>query len=186
MAPVGRLAAEIAGDALADEGLVPLTRLGTEGIVARVVQELRGSGAPDRYEVVSDKPGFARAVATTVEELRLGLVSADRVEKAVPGLSVVADRYAAVLAEAHSPPSRSAARGANGSTACRVTRALRRPERILSTLSELAPMSDVVPVDLHEVRPPPWGAALGELRDRASSGHGRPPAASRRTPRHRS
>jgi ATP-dependent helicase/nuclease subunit B len=92
-ATVGRLAAEIAGDALADEGLVPLTRLGTEEIVARVIQELRGSGALDRYEVVSDKPGFARAVAATLEELRLGLVSADCVEEAAPGLSVVADRY---------------------------------------------------------------------------------------------
>jgi hypothetical protein len=75
-ATMGRLSAEIAGDALADEGLVPLTRLGTEGIASRVIQEVRGSGALDRYEVVSDKPGFARAVATTLEELRLGLVSA--------------------------------------------------------------------------------------------------------------
>jgi ATP-dependent helicase/nuclease subunit B len=100
-ATVGRLAAEIASDALADQGLVPLTRLGTERIVARVIQELRGFGALDRYEVVSDRPGFAQAVAATLEELRLGLVSADRVEKVAPGLSVVVDRYVAVLAEAH-------------------------------------------------------------------------------------
>jgi hypothetical protein len=53
------------------------------------------------------------------------------------------------------------------------TRALRQPERILSTLSELAPMSEVGPVDLHEVRLVLSGRLLEVAVPPPKSRHGR-------------
>ncbi len=83
----GRLAAEIAGDVVVAERLVPITRFATEGLVARVIQGLRGAGGLGHYAGVDQSLGFARAIASTVEELRLGLISPERVDQTAPDLA---------------------------------------------------------------------------------------------------
>src|ERR1700747_1377528 len=53
-----QLAATIAGPLLAERGLVSLSRVGTEAIVARLVHRLRIEGKLGRYQSVSEMPGF--------------------------------------------------------------------------------------------------------------------------------
>ena len=70
-----QLASDLARPAMADLGLAPLTGLGREAIAARVVHETRsllGYFAP-----VAGMPGFARALARTIGELRLAGVAAE-------------------------------------------------------------------------------------------------------------
>jgi CRISPR/Cas system-associated exonuclease Cas4 (RecB family) len=72
-----QLAAGLAAAGLARRGLAPSTALGAEALAARVTFEATGAGALDYFEPVARFPGFARAVASTVGELRLAHVSAD-------------------------------------------------------------------------------------------------------------
>ena len=96
----GRLAAEIAGDVVVEKKLVPITRFATDGLMARVIQDLRASGGLGRYAAVAQYPGFARAVGATIEELRLGLISAERIDEEAPGLAEMAVKYGTALASA--------------------------------------------------------------------------------------
>jgi hypothetical protein len=66
-----QLAAAIAAPALATRGLVPLSRLGTEAVVARLVHRMRAEGALSQYDAVADTPGFPRAIAGVITELRM-------------------------------------------------------------------------------------------------------------------
>ena len=74
---LSQLAATIATPALAARGLIPLTRVGTEASVARLVHRLRAEGGLGRYDVVSATPGFPRAVAGVIAELRVARVPSD-------------------------------------------------------------------------------------------------------------
>jgi hypothetical protein len=68
--------------------------------MARVIQDLRASGGLGRYAAVAQYPGFARAVGATIEELRLGLISAERIAEEAPGLAEMAVKYGTALASA--------------------------------------------------------------------------------------
>jgi ATP-dependent helicase/nuclease subunit B len=96
----GRLAAEIADDVVVEKKLVAITRFATDGLMARVIQDLRASRSVGRYAGVAQDPGFARAVAATIEELRLGLISAERVDQEAPGLAAMGVKYGTALASA--------------------------------------------------------------------------------------
>jgi ATP-dependent helicase/nuclease subunit B len=74
---LSQLAAVIAAPALAARGLIPLSRVGTEAIVARLVHRLRAEGRLGRYDAVSATPGFPRAVAGVIAELRVARVPSD-------------------------------------------------------------------------------------------------------------
>lgn len=65
-----QLVATLAADELADRGLAPSSVLGTEASCARVAFALREDDRIDRLAHVSAFPGFARALAATIEELR--------------------------------------------------------------------------------------------------------------------
>jgi ATP-dependent helicase/nuclease subunit B len=67
---LSQLATAIAAPALAARGLIPLSRVGTEAIVARLVHRLRAEGGLGRYDAVSATPGFPSAVAGVIAELR--------------------------------------------------------------------------------------------------------------------
>src|SRR5262249_20923986 len=95
-----RLAAEIAGDVVVEKKLVPITRFATDGLMTRAIRELRASGGLGRYAAVAQYPGFARAVGATIEELRLDLISADRVGEEAPALGDMAVKYGTALASA--------------------------------------------------------------------------------------
>ncbi|MFN2549918.1 MAG: PD-(D/E)XK nuclease family protein [Myxococcales bacterium] len=68
---LGRLAAVVAADALAARGLSPLSPLGIEAVCARVVHQLGHAGELGKFQAVAQQPGLGRALAQTLQEVRL-------------------------------------------------------------------------------------------------------------------
>ena len=91
------LALELALPALAAAGKVPLRGLALEALVTRVVHELATEGKLGRYAVLGERPGFVRALARTLSDLRLGCVSPARVAVHAPELARVLTGYEAAL-----------------------------------------------------------------------------------------
>ncbi|MBM3792903.1 MAG: Dna2/Cas4 domain-containing protein [Acidobacteria bacterium] len=73
---LSHLAAQLASPELARWGLAPVSMLGLEALVARVVHELRASRRLPYFHPVADTPGFVRAAARTLTELRMENVGA--------------------------------------------------------------------------------------------------------------
>ena len=71
-----QLAADLATSALAARGLAPVSVLGTEALAARAVSIRTAAGELEYFAPVADAPGFPRALATTLRELRSGGVDA--------------------------------------------------------------------------------------------------------------
>ncbi|HKE87684.1 MAG TPA: PD-(D/E)XK nuclease family protein [Vicinamibacterales bacterium] len=69
-----QLAARSAMLALANEGVAPSTWLGAEAVAARAVFEAQHDASLRYFEPVASTPGFPRALARTVQELRLARV----------------------------------------------------------------------------------------------------------------
>ncbi len=67
------LSVRLATPALVSEGLVPLSALGFEALVARVVARARGEGILEHFAATSRHPGFVAALARTLAEVRLAL-----------------------------------------------------------------------------------------------------------------
>lgn len=65
------LAAQLAAVEMARWGLAPVSQLGLEALTARVVHELRGTAKLPYFAPVADTPGFVRAAARTLGELRM-------------------------------------------------------------------------------------------------------------------
>jgi ATP-dependent helicase/nuclease subunit B len=95
-----RLAAALAAPLLAERELVPLSRLGANAIVARVIHRLKSERELGRYQPVGDTPGFARAIAAVIAELRLARLACDEISKVAPDLVPLTEAYEAALAEA--------------------------------------------------------------------------------------
>lgn len=74
---LGRLAGTLAEPVLAATSRVPASGLLLEAVVARVVHRLHAAGSLVHFGPVASFPGFPRAVARTLEELRLGGVVAE-------------------------------------------------------------------------------------------------------------
>jgi ATP-dependent helicase/nuclease subunit B len=94
-----QLAAAIAAPVLAERKLVPLSRLGTEAIVARVVHRLRVERGLGRYQPIGETPGFARAIAAVIAELRLARLTCDAISKVAPDLVRLTEAYETALAD---------------------------------------------------------------------------------------
>lgn len=77
---LGRLAASLAVVGLAERGIVPAGSLPLEALCARVVEELAKSGGLGRLDGVGDRPGLPRALARTLQELRLAGVEPEALE----------------------------------------------------------------------------------------------------------
>ena len=69
-----QLAVHMAAMALAQRGAVPLTSLGAEAVTARVIFETLAADTLGYFTPVARFPGFARAVASTLGELRLAQI----------------------------------------------------------------------------------------------------------------
>ena len=76
-----QLAAELARPAMAAQGLGPLSALGVEAIAAGVIHAERHSRPFVYFEAVAAMPGFARALARTLGELRLARVAPSSLER---------------------------------------------------------------------------------------------------------
>ena len=97
--PLSALAASIAAPVLATRGLIPLSRIGSEAIVARLVHRLSEEGRLGRYQAVAAAPGFPRAVAGVITELRLGRFPPDAIAGRVPDLVPLIRTYEVELKE---------------------------------------------------------------------------------------
>jgi hypothetical protein len=85
------------------EGRAPASRLGVEALVARVVHLLRKDGKIPYFAPVSTTPGFSKALAATLTELRLDRAgSAELLAAGAPGrdLSALLASYENALDEA--------------------------------------------------------------------------------------
>jgi CRISPR/Cas system-associated exonuclease Cas4 (RecB family) len=69
---LGQLASRAAGASLAARGLAVCSAFGAEAVAARAVFELAQAEGLDYLAPVADSPGFARAVASTIGEIREG------------------------------------------------------------------------------------------------------------------
>ena len=65
-------------------GLAPATTLGTDAVAARAVYEALAKGELKYFDPVARFPGFARATASTLGELRSAAVTADELSRLRP------------------------------------------------------------------------------------------------------
>jgi ATP-dependent helicase/nuclease subunit B len=92
---LNRLVGMLAADELADAGLAPADGLAAEAVAARAVFRLAPSGALDHFAPVLNLPGFSRALARTLIELRWNGVGAD----ALRAIGGAGEAIAATLAQ---------------------------------------------------------------------------------------
>lgn len=85
-----RLAVNLAAPILARNGRVPATRLSLEALTARCVHLLIADGALSYFAPVAKRPGFPRAVARTLDELRMNSVDIEAVRELPRGGSDLA------------------------------------------------------------------------------------------------
>ncbi len=90
---LGRLAALLAAEELGNRGLAPVGGLGVEAVCARLIHARRGFLG--KLEPIAAQPGLARALARTLQELRLS-----GARPASPELLQLLDAYEAELARA--------------------------------------------------------------------------------------
>jgi len=84
-----QLAGTLAAPEMADAGLTPLTRLGAEAVAARVAHAALKKNGLSYFTPVADMPGFARAVARTLTEVRFeGLTPNDLRKGGRPGVDL--------------------------------------------------------------------------------------------------
>jgi len=91
-----QLAARLAAPALAADGRSPATALGSEAIAARAAFEAHKTHSLGYFEPVARTPGFPRALARTLQELRLADVRAARLATLPLGgrdLSVLLEKF---------------------------------------------------------------------------------------------
>jgi ATP-dependent helicase/nuclease subunit B len=75
-------AGELSRAAMAERGLVPLTSLGREAVAARIAQKALERKELAYFHPVAALPGFARALARTIVELRLARVAPQQLASA--------------------------------------------------------------------------------------------------------
>ena len=75
-----QLAVRLAAPVLAQQGLAPVTYLGTEAVAARATFDAQRDAALRYFAPVAKTPGFPRALARTLQEIRLAYVTAGRLD----------------------------------------------------------------------------------------------------------
>ena len=81
-----QLAFAVAAPILAARGLTPLSRIGVNALVARLVHRMNTEGRLGHYRSVATTPGFPRAVAGVITELRLARIPKDAIGAYAPDL----------------------------------------------------------------------------------------------------
>jgi ATP-dependent helicase/nuclease subunit B len=94
-----QLAAALAAPPIAARGIVSVGRLGVEAIVCRTVRALSSRNALGRYSRIAKAPGFPRAIASVLTELRLAALAPEVLAKLPPDLLFLLRAYEAELAE---------------------------------------------------------------------------------------
>ncbi len=91
------LASSLAADALSRAELSRTTSLSALSICVRVVDELEREGGLGRFRHVASRPGFARSLSRSIEELRGARVSAVELSARDPELGALYARYQETL-----------------------------------------------------------------------------------------
>ena len=100
---LNRLAGLLAAEHLADAGLAPADGLAAEAVAARAVFRLAPTNALAHFAPVLDRPGFSRALARTLAEVRWNNISADQLralDGAGAAIAATLERFDAELADA--------------------------------------------------------------------------------------
>jgi CRISPR/Cas system-associated exonuclease Cas4 (RecB family) len=98
-----QLAARLAASALAAGGQAPSSALGYEAVAARAAFEAAKGEAVDYFSPVSNTPGFPKALARTLQELRLAGVATGSLGgllRSGPDLANLLDRVETLMSEA--------------------------------------------------------------------------------------
>jgi CRISPR/Cas system-associated exonuclease Cas4 (RecB family) len=99
-ASLARIAASLAAPALCERALVPVGALAAEAVATRVVHELGPGNGLGRYARVGDGPGLPRALARTLDELRLAGIDPPALDRVAPELVDLLRAYEEALARA--------------------------------------------------------------------------------------
>ena len=81
-------------------GSTPLSRIGVGALVARLMHRMNTEGRLTHYESVAATPGFPRAVAGVITELRLARILRGAIGACAPDLEPLIDAYEVELKEA--------------------------------------------------------------------------------------
>ena len=96
---LSRLVSIVAAEELARRGVVPLTRIGTDAITTRLIHRLTIDRKLGRYATVSATPGFPRAIAAVIAELRSAGVHSSGLDAVAPDLAPIVREYERELEE---------------------------------------------------------------------------------------
>jgi CRISPR/Cas system-associated exonuclease Cas4 (RecB family) len=96
---LAQLAATLAKPRIAAAGVVAVGQLGVVATVSRAIHGLSSRGALGRYMMIANSPGFPRAIANVLSELRLAGLGAHVLDKLDPDLLSLLRAYEAELAE---------------------------------------------------------------------------------------
>src|SRR6516165_11338229 len=91
---LGRLAASLAAPGLAAARRAPVTELGLLAVTARAVHRLSAAAALAYFGPVADRPGFAPALAKTLDELAMNGIRSEslrRLSHGGPDLALLAE-----------------------------------------------------------------------------------------------
>jgi len=91
------LASALSADALSRAELSRSTSLAALSVCVRLVDELDQEGRLGRFRHVATRPGFARSLARSIEELRCARVSTSEVAQRDPDLGALYERYVDTL-----------------------------------------------------------------------------------------
>jgi hypothetical protein len=96
---LGQLASALARPALSAQRVVPLGALGILAATKRAIDALAEAGGLGRYADLTSGPGFARAIANVITELRLEQIQPDAVAHVSPDLHPLLQTYQRQLEE---------------------------------------------------------------------------------------
>jgi ATP-dependent helicase/nuclease subunit B len=95
-----QLAAAVARPALTVRGLVPISRIGMHAVAARIVHRLKEEHGLGRSDAIAGTPGFPRAVADVIAELRLARLGQPDLVRAAPELAPLLAAFETELSQA--------------------------------------------------------------------------------------
>src|SRR5262249_36118540 len=96
---LGQLAAALARPVFTVQRTVPLAALGIQAVANRAIHKLSEIGGLGRYAKLTSGPGFARAIANVITELRLEQIEPDALAHVAPDLRPLLQAYEWELAE---------------------------------------------------------------------------------------
>ena len=96
---LAQLAFAIAAPVLAARNLTPLSRIGADALAARLVHRMNAEGRLGPHELIARTPGYPRAVAGVIAELRLARLAPEAVGRSAPDLAPLISAFDVELKE---------------------------------------------------------------------------------------